>query len=406
MKQYFPVGILILAAVFFLTTGFQCGSAELTSAKLYVQQKNWAKAEESCLKEIAKNDKNEEAWFILGQVRYEERKLGGALEAFNKTLEISDTHKAEVAKYRLGIWQSSFNDGVRYYNAGRDTASYYATALDNFRIAIAAAPDSSMSYFVAARAASAQKDRTSAIAYLETAIQKNPKYAEAVGFLGELHYSNALDKLQAKDEAGANRDFLKSAEAFQKAYELAPDNSTTITALMEVYERTKNPGKALEITRAAVAKEPGNKIYRYALGVFLLKQAEMQATNNQFDISSASYTESISEFKKALEIDPGYADANYNCGVAYLNWGVSVKSEIDKKTEAKKGWKPSGPKEEQLYDFKAKFKEGLPFLEKAAETRTDDAQLWQQLGRIYALLNMPEKSKTAFERVDKLMKGK
>jgi tetratricopeptide (TPR) repeat protein len=406
MKRYFPVAILILAALYVSTTGFQCGSAELTSAKLYVQQKNWAKAEESCLKEISKNDKNEEAWFILGQVRYEVKKYGGALEAFNKAAEISDAHKAEIVRYRLGIWQFSFNDGVKYYNAGHDTASYYSKALEQFTTAIAAAPDTVMSYYVAARAASALKDRKMALGFLEAAVQKNPKYADAIAFTGELHYSAALENLEAKDEAGANLEFGKSAEAFQKAYELAPDNAATITALIEVYERTKNPGKALEITRAAVAREPGNKVYHYALGVFLLKQAETTAASNTFENSSGEYTESIAEFKRALEIDPAYSDATYNCGVAYLNWGVSVKAEIDKRTEATKGWKPTGAKEEQLYDFKAKFKEGLPFLEKAAETRTDDAALWQQLGRIYALLNMPEKSKTAFERVDKLTKGK
>jgi len=33
---------------------FQCGSAELTSAKLYIQQKQFQKAEESLLKEVRK----------------------------------------------------------------------------------------------------------------------------------------------------------------------------------------------------------------------------------------------------------------------------------------------------------------------------------------------------------------
>jgi hypothetical protein len=39
-----------------------------------MQQKQWDKAEQSLLKEVVKNDQNEEAWFLLGQVRLEMKK--------------------------------------------------------------------------------------------------------------------------------------------------------------------------------------------------------------------------------------------------------------------------------------------------------------------------------------------
>jgi tetratricopeptide (TPR) repeat protein len=405
MKRYYPIAVLVLAAIFIATTGFQCGSAELTSAKLYINQKNYAKAEESLLKELAKNDKNEEAWFLLGQVRYENRKYGPALEAFTRASELSDAHKPDITRYRLGIWQSSFNDGVRCYNAGKDTASYYEKSHEYFKIAMAAEPDSGASYYVGARAASALKDDKTAIGYLETALKKNPNYADAALLLGELHYGVALQKLEAKDEKGYNAELAVALVAFQNAYRLAPDNQIAINALIEVYERTKNAGKALEITRDAVTKDPNNKVYRYAYGVFLLKQAEQTATD-QFDSAAARYEESVSQFKKAVEIDPNYGDANYNCGVAYLNWGVAIKAELDKRTEAKKGWKPKDAKEEQVFNYKEKFALALPFLEKAAETRTDDAALWQQLGRVYTLLNKPDKAKAAFEHVEKQTKAK
>ena len=405
MKRYSPVLVIVLAALVFTITGFQCGSAELTSAKLYVQQKNWAKAEESCLKELAKNDKNEEAWYILGQVRYETKKYPAALEAFNRASGISDAHKADIGKYRLVMWQSAFNDGVRYYNAGRDTASYYAKALESFNSAIAAQPDSAMSYYVAGRTALAMKDMNTAVGYFENALTKNPKYVDAASALGEVHYIVGVDKVNAKDEAGANQEFVKATAAFETAYKLAPENSTTITALIEVYERTKNPGKALSITREAVAKDPGNKTYRYALGVFLLKQAELLSAGGAYDSAAVKYTEGIDQFKKALEIDPDYADATYNCGVAYLNWGVSLKTQLDKKAEAsKKGYSAGDPKAEQVY--KDRFKLALPYLEKASESRADDVALWQQLGRLYTLMNMPEKSKAAFAKLDALLKAK
>ena len=45
--------LIILAGL--AVTGFECASTELTSAKVYIQQKNYSKAIESLQKEVAKN---------------------------------------------------------------------------------------------------------------------------------------------------------------------------------------------------------------------------------------------------------------------------------------------------------------------------------------------------------------
>jgi len=84
MKRFVPLALLFLAAVYLSSTGFQCGSAETTSAKLYIQQKQYAKAEESLVKQLAKNDKDEEAWFLLGQVRHETRNFIGMNDAYTR----------------------------------------------------------------------------------------------------------------------------------------------------------------------------------------------------------------------------------------------------------------------------------------------------------------------------------
>ena len=45
MNRFLSLGVAVLALVYVSTTAFQCGSAETTSAKLYMQQKQWDKAE-------------------------------------------------------------------------------------------------------------------------------------------------------------------------------------------------------------------------------------------------------------------------------------------------------------------------------------------------------------------------
>ena len=123
MKRFIPFGAALLILCYILFTGFQCGSAEITTAKLAMQQKQWNKAEESLMRETAKNDKNDEAWFLLGQVRLELKKYNEMNDAYTKALALSDAHKGDISRNRVAIWAQLYNDGIAQYNKGRDTAA-------------------------------------------------------------------------------------------------------------------------------------------------------------------------------------------------------------------------------------------------------------------------------------------
>ncbi len=256
MKRYLPLGLLLLAFVYISTTGFQCGSAETTSAKLYMNQKQWDKAEASLVKELAKNDKNEEAWFLLGQVRLEVKKYAEMNEAYTRALQIGDVHKAEIARNRLAIWAMMYNDGVSLYNKGRDTAEFYQKAIDRFSTGIVMVPDSSGTYYVRALAYYAKQDMKSALADLEEAVKLKPDFEEAARLAGQVHYNMAMERVNAKDEAGSQSEFVLATQAFEKAYTANPNNPDNITNLIDVYERTKNSDKALGADADRRGKRP------------------------------------------------------------------------------------------------------------------------------------------------------
>jgi tetratricopeptide (TPR) repeat protein len=393
MRRIFPFTILLLVAVFFSTTGFQCGSAELTSAKLYINQKQYDKAEASLMKELAKNEKDEEAWYLLGQVRYELKKYNEMLDAYKKAVELSDTHKAEINRNRLAVWALMYNEGVKNYNAGKDSAGAYDKALDQFKTAINMEPDSSGTYYVAAMAHFAKKDYQNCVQMLQTALDKNPGFSDAAKFLGQVNYSMAAERQAVNDSVGAMQYFNKAIKPFETAYKSNPNDPDNITNLIDVYERTKNTEKALELTRTAVEKDPNNKTFRYAYGVFLLKQKK--------------YQEAIDQFQAALKIDPEFNDAQYNLGVSYLNWGVDMKEESDKKAEAdaaKSKGKGRDTKADESY--KEKFKQALPYLEASVKSRPNDAGLWQSLGRLYTILGQKDKAGDAFKKYDEITKSK
>jgi len=386
MKQSSPILVGLALLAYFSVTGFQCGSAEVTSAKLYMQQQQWEKAEESLLRELSKNPNSEEAWFLLGQARLEQKKYDGMDEAYTKALAISNAHKNEIERNRLAIWANLYNEGVASYNKGKEDPAKYDEALSKFGTAISLQPDSSTTYYVAALAHYAKDDLAGAQGKLESCLQKDPNNGDAASFLGQIYYMKAGELESAEDPAAASM-FAKAAEAFEIAYRVDPSNSETIANLIDSYEQAGQSEKAMTLTRDAVARDPENKIFRYAYGVFLVKQGDFGA--------------SVEQFQKAVDIDPEYDDAIYNLGVAYLNWGVREKEEVDERAEEARKAGRTVPEDRS---YQERFKQALPWLELASQKRPDDGLLWQQLGRVYANLNMVEKSKAAFDRFDEISK--
>jgi tetratricopeptide (TPR) repeat protein len=392
MKRYPPIVLVLALLVYLSVTGFQCGSAELTTAKLAIQQKQFDKAEQSLMKELAKNDQNEEAWYLLGQVRQELRKYLEANDAYGKALQVNATHQKEVATNRLAMWASLYNDGIASYNKGREQPSYYDSAIVRFKAASIIVPDSANTFYVLGLAEYAKKDFVGAETSLGTALQMKPTYGEAARLLGQIHMNKAVEQRSANDEAGARAEYATAAENYEIAHNADPKNAEYIVNLIECYEGAGESAKALALTRDAVDSDPNNPIYRYAYGVFLLKQDD--------------FGSSIEQFKKCLDLDSSNTDATYNTGVAYLNWGVAMKTESEKKAEEQRQ-KGKGMKDiKEDMSYKEKFKEAVPFLEKSTKLRQGDALLWQQLARVYANLNMKEKAKGAFEKADALVKSK
>ncbi|MBP9582977.1 MAG: hypothetical protein KBE38_12525, partial [Ignavibacterium sp.] len=83
MKQSksFVVAFLMLSMLF---VGYQCGSTEITSAKLYIQQKNYDKALEVLQKEITKNPKSDEGYQLLGYVYGELGNFDSMIDSYDK----------------------------------------------------------------------------------------------------------------------------------------------------------------------------------------------------------------------------------------------------------------------------------------------------------------------------------
>ena len=76
--------------------GFQCSSTELTSARLYIQQKNFDRALEVLQDEVTKNPKSDEGYFLLGHVYGETGEMENMIDAYDKSMGISNKFSKEI----------------------------------------------------------------------------------------------------------------------------------------------------------------------------------------------------------------------------------------------------------------------------------------------------------------------
>ncbi|MFN3695357.1 MAG: tetratricopeptide repeat protein, partial [Ignavibacterium sp.] len=98
-----------------LLMGYQCSSTEITSAKLYIQQKNYDKALEVLQKEVQKNPNSDQGYYLMGVVYAEKGDYKNMVQSFDKSLSISKTYEKEIKDYKKSTWVTVFNRGVAFF---------------------------------------------------------------------------------------------------------------------------------------------------------------------------------------------------------------------------------------------------------------------------------------------------
>lgn len=375
-------GVIIFAFIsVMIFSGYQCSSTELTSAKLYIQQKNLDKALESLDKEVAKNPKSDEGYYLMGYIYGEKENMDKMLEAFTKSLAISNKFEKDIKAARKSFWANYFNKGVGYYNRAltantEDSIKInFDKAIATFKQAIVAEPDSADTYRTLGFVYLNLQDLDNAIPVFQKTVDLKKMY-DGYRFLGDIYYTQGAN-LRDTDSVQAVAKYNKAISILEEGRKFYPDSSGLLLTLSNSYIGANKIDVAIDAFKAGVEKEPTNKYYRYNYGVLLLGA-------NQFE-------EAATQFKEALNIDPDYENAAYNIAVTYVKWGARLAKEAEDKGE-------------DITAAKIKYKEGLPYLEKYTELKPDDVPALELLAKVYSVLGNLEKAQAIFDRIDALKK--
>jgi tetratricopeptide (TPR) repeat protein len=380
--------IALLLAAGMIYSGFQCSSTELTSAKLYIQQKNYEKALESLKEDVQKNPQSDEGYYLLGVVHGELGQYKEMMDALNKSSKISNKYKENIDELKKYHWSNLINaKGVVFFRNGINSNDpdsskiYFDKSIDAFETAVMVEPDSAITYDYLARVYMNVKRYDDAIKPLETLIEKDHPL-DAYKFLGDILYDKATKQRDKYQQTNNVQDSLQAMEYFNSTIKVLeegtkryPEDSDLLVTLSNAYIGANKIDVARDAFRRGIEQEPDNKYYKYNYGVLLLGANEFQAAEEQFS--------------NAIEIDPNYENAIYNLAVTYVKWGASIQKVAEEKGE-------------ESAEAKQKYQQALPYLEKVVQLRPEESPIWELLGRVYTIMGRTADAENAFKKADEL----
>ncbi|MEA3392665.1 MAG: tetratricopeptide repeat protein, partial [Candidatus Marinimicrobia bacterium] len=287
------VPILILVAAF---TFFGCQSQELTSAKVYLQQKDYAKAEYNFLTALDIEPENPEVSYLLAVEIYSNKNSGftdyvKAKKYYDETLKRDRSYLPDNMKQlREQLYGACFNSAVGFYNTvvknettNRDAD--LAKALKFFSLSAELKPADPKAPIQIARIHSElMNDNVSAIIKLDKAISKAPKNADL-----KAEKARILAKDGHIDEA---------LLIYEKAFNASPDNMGIGLLYAQFLFEQARYEKSAEIYNRLILVEPGNENLYFNLGMAYLRLDDIEASKEQFEIVVALDPEDI----QALEL--------------------------------------------------------------------------------------------------------
>jgi tetratricopeptide (TPR) repeat protein len=376
MKRFYPVliGTLLLAAMIILTG---CPSKELTSAKVYIQQDEWDKAEVQLKQAVAFNPKDAEAYFLLGKAYGRKNLYADMAKEFQNSLAIVPTFKIEIDQLKESYWVKCFNDGVekvKLADQQPDQASKmekFHNSLVSFKNCPIIDPSRIPAYQNIAFVQRRMDSTAAAVNTYLKLISVAPKDVKSLQQLGSLYYDL--------------KDFDKCIGIMDQIMAIEPTNIEALTQKAYAYDSKGEASKAYECYLKALEIKPNDPDIQFNLGRYFYSQKQ--------------YDKAIEQFNNVLTANPDDVETLSNIANAYL----LIAEDIIKPLRS--DHKFTDKKVKEIRDnANVYYSKAIPILEKAVQLRPNDSALWFNLGVAYIYLEMKDKGDAAFKKSDELKK--
>ncbi|MBN2745866.1 MAG: tetratricopeptide repeat protein [Bacteroidales bacterium] len=309
--------------------------------------------------------------------------LDVAYEAYQKSLAIDPEYKnfnISPMNAMMGLEAvagSYFNAGVSAY-----TAENYKESMYNLERAVKVyddlqKPNPELVYYTGV-ACLQTGDTAKAIDYYNRAIKMSYK--------DKLLYYNLVNIYLAQNNTEAAKKIIKIGREYHPA-----DQDLLITEA-NIYLKTGEAGEAEAILLEAVKNDPTNANLYYVIGANY--DNILNDTTSSTEAKDHAFEQAQVAYKKALELQPDYFDANFNIGVLLNNKAAEIFEYINNLSIDAEAEYNTGKEKATGY-----LKQAQPYLEKAYQINPKDRDTLILLKQVYLKTNNTEK----FQEVNKLL---
>lgn len=295
-----------------------------------------------------------------------------------KELDTKGEYKKLIDDANLNLAQFKLNAGVRDYQNKKFEDAY--KEFDYYRTAL---PDDTNAMYYTALAASNAAESTKDNKYYQLALTNygklvNTKYSGNQ----KVYLDMSSIYLLMKDTSNA----LKvTGEGITKY----PASSTLRKREIEIALQSGKANDVLSKIQAAIAADPKNKDLYYYQGLTYVQVADAQNAKVAKDKDAASktadhnaalegYSKAADAYKKAIELDPDYFEANMNLGYVLMRPALDIYNEAQALPASKqKEYDAAMTKSNSMLDV------AKPYLQKAVDLKPNDRDALTNLRSYY-----------------------
>lgn len=289
---------------------------------------------------------------------------------------------------------------------------YIDRAVSEYKLAIAADPDSLFLRTELAELYSLSGHTDEGIAEAQAVLKKDPDYPDAHRLLARIYY-RMLDTTQQGDQAAAKEDVTKAVEQLEDLIRVEPNDSDSLLLLGHLYRMEGQPQKAEDAFRRVLQTDPSSKIGLSNLAELYIQQGDFDQAIDALskipdgDMDSQLYgmlgysyaqtdqnDKAIEVYEKALAQEPDNTNLRRYYAEALLSAGKNdaARAELQKvlKSEPEDGL--SYKRLAMLDREEGRFDEARDELEKAKALSPDDLEVPYQQALLESTVGNDDKA--------------
>lgn len=341
MKKLAFRSSLALLAVIFLAVG--CAPPEITSARLYIRNKDWPSARASLEQALQQYPDNAEAHKLMADVELQARNWEAARDHYRAAERLGTPQmKQQVEQIMEGQWVQQYNIAVSMLNRGD-----HQRAIELFEIATKLIPERTPAWNNMAICYAQIDSIDMAIAMYNQVLVLEPDNRDVRKNIGFMYFNN--------------QEYEKAVEYLQVVADEDISDGSVVSALGVCYVQLERKQEALALYERAIEADPDNVEVLFNLAFLYVQEGNDELA--------------LPYLLRLIEADPFDGEAMQQIGFIYMNVDEPTQEDLDR---------------------------AFPYLLKASELNPNNFITWRFLGMYYIRSGDLEKGREAMNRADQL----